>query len=65
MASNIEVTLKNSQDRLLFLLENINHQITALDKEIEDKQKDRQTLMEVRAILRDHNRLIEMDLRAK
>lgn len=64
MASNREVTLKNSQDRLLFLIENVSHQITALDKAIEDKQKDRQALMEVRAILRDHNRLIEMDLRA-
>ncbi len=65
MASNYQLTTKASQDRLLHLIEDASRQIVHLDKEIAEREQSRQSLMEMRAAMRDYSRLLALELVGK
>lgn len=63
--SNYRIALKQNQDRIIHLIEDCDRQITLLDREIAEKDQNRQSLMEMKAVLRDYSRLHALELAGK
>ncbi len=62
MASNYQITIKNSQDEIAAIIADLTRQITHLDKEIAEKDQTRQALLKTRAVVRDYGRLLAMEI---
>jgi hypothetical protein len=62
MPSNYQTTIKASQERISFLIHDVNRQLIDINKKIATLERDKQTLLEMKAIAGDYGRLVALEV---